>query len=136
MIPKLHQPTSNRSFIALVLSLLLSGCGTQWHALRDPTENNPLPSPIRVTTVSGRQVVVYQPTIRGGKIIGLRTKPYDSVNPRGVSVALDSVASVEYGEPKIGNQLAAGSGYAIGTATFAVFAIVAVLALLGGWSYD
>jgi hypothetical protein len=100
-----------------------------WHSLEDPTESNPLPSPLRVTTVSGRQIIVYQPTIAEGKIVGLRSKPYDSVNPRRVSVRLDSVAAVEYGEPKVGDRIATGSATALGVGTIAVFAFMILWAL-------
>jgi hypothetical protein len=108
-----------------------------WHSLGDPTETEPLPSPVRVTTVSGRQVIVYQPKIAEGKIVGLRSKPYDSVNPRRVSVRLDSVAVVEYGEPKAGDRIAAGSATFLGVGIIAVFAFMILLALTGqGWSSD
>ena len=120
-----------RCAILASLSLILSGCGMHWHSLEDPTENDPLPSPLRVTTVSGRQLIVYQPTITEGKIVGLRSKPYDSVTPRRVSVRLDSVAAVEYGEPKAGDRIAAGSATALGIGTIAVFAFMTLLAMTG-----
>ena len=120
-----------RCAILASLSLILSGCGINWHSLEDPSESDPLPSPLRVTTVSGRQLIVYQPTITEGKIVGLRSKPYGSVTPRRVSVRLDSVAAVEYGEPKAGDRIAAGSATALGIGTIAVFAFMILLAMTG-----
>jgi hypothetical protein len=123
----------HRFVISAPLLLIVAGCGMHWHSLGDPTESDPLPSPLRITTVSGRQIIVYQPTIAEGKIVGLRSKPYDSVTLRRVSVRLDSVATVEYGQPKAGDRIATGSATALGVGILVAFAIVILSALGGPW---
>ena len=130
-LPRANALPSRLAFVAFLL--LVSGCGMHWHSLGDPTESDPLPSPLRVTTISGRHVVIYEAAIADGKIRGLRTNPYDSVKPRRVSVPLDSVASVEYGEAKVGDRIAVGSGYVIAGATLIVLGLLAVVAISGPW---
>jgi len=125
---------SSTIFLAVVF-LSFTGCGTRWARMNDPIMN-PMPAYVRVTTNSGRQIVLYYPYVEDQKLVGLKQLPYDSVTPKTVRVPLASIASTEYGELRPGEKVAMGTGIGIGVATLSVLALLMVLALGGGWGYD
>jgi len=115
--------------VLLAASLCASGCATRWHALHeDPSAIEELPSPIRVTTTSGKQVIMYEPSISDGKIVGLSQKPYDSVTPRRRSIPLGKVSHLEYGTPSPAERTGVVSSQIIGYSLIGLFVLWVIVA--------
>jgi hypothetical protein len=62
-----------------------------------------LPSPLRVTLNSGEQVMVYNSTLTGERILGFADPSYDSAKPKPLSIPLDTIALIEYDESSLKN---------------------------------
>lgn len=125
------QSSIHARFIMIVAaSFSVSGCATRWHALNeDPAAIEDLPFLIRVTTTSGKHVVMYEAAISDGKIVGLSQRPYDSVAPRRLSIPLGKVSHLEYGEPSPAERAGVISSQIVGYTIVGIFVLAIIAAL-------
>ena len=102
----------------------------------DPYRLSRLPSPIRITTDSGEQHILYKASFEGEYLVGYAAPQYDSVKPERRSFPVSSVVDIEYGDPSAAQQAGQAAALGLGAAVLMVLVLAIIAAASWGGGYD